>query len=131
MKPERVAFKAHLAKPFTPGQNQLIVFDDVRLNVGQAYHHGTFVAPYNGTYLFAVTMCSAGGHVIFVDLLRNGKMIGQVLAGDPSYAACSSETTVVELSVGDDVIVQHHGTSGDSIYADSRVHNSFTGVLLY
>ncbi|KAH3785919.1 hypothetical protein DPMN_164015 [Dreissena polymorpha] len=62
--------------------------------------------------------------------MNNGSLIGKVLAGDPTYADCSSETTITELKQGDEVFVQHHSSSGDYIFADDVALNSFTGVLL-
>ncbi|XP_052268906.1 heavy metal-binding protein HIP-like [Dreissena polymorpha] len=127
-----IAFKAHLTNVLKPGPNQRIVYDDVQLNVGNAYHRhfGGFLAPFNGTYLFAVSACSDTGHYIVLDLMNNGSLIGKVLAGDPSYADCSSETTITELKQGDEVYVQHHSSSGDYILAHDIALNSFTGVLL-
>ncbi|XP_053393648.1 heavy metal-binding protein HIP-like [Mercenaria mercenaria] len=127
-----VAFKAHLTKSVSPGANERIFFDDVRLNLGGAYHAhlGGFVTPYNGTYLFSVSVCSTSGHYIVLDLMRNSDVIGRILAGDTQYDDCSSETTVAELRAGDDVFVQHHLNTGDYIHYQQHTVNSFTGTLL-
>ncbi|KAH3785854.1 hypothetical protein DPMN_163949 [Dreissena polymorpha] len=127
-----IAFKASLTRAVSPGPNQRIIFDDVKLNLGNAYNHhlGGFVAPLNGTYLFSVYVCSAGGHYIALDLLRNSEIIGKVQAGDERYTACSSETTIDKLNAGDAVYVQHHGGSGDLVHVQEDILNSFTGSLL-
>ncbi|KAH3785880.1 heavy metal-binding protein HIP-like [Dreissena polymorpha] len=127
-----VAFKAHLTSSSNPGLNQRIIFDDVQLNLGNAYfqHLGGFLAPLNGTYLFSVSVCSHGGHFILLDLMKNTNRIGGILAGDSLYDDCSSETTVTQLNAGDQVYVQHHESSGDLIFAHQNIINSFTGVLL-
>ncbi|XP_052224717.1 cholecystokinin receptor-like [Dreissena polymorpha] len=51
-----IAFKAILTRAVRPGPNQRIIFDDVKLNLGNALnqHLGGFIAPLNGTYLFSV-----------------------------------------------------------------------------
>ncbi|XP_052228146.1 heavy metal-binding protein HIP-like isoform X2 [Dreissena polymorpha] len=127
-----VAFKAHLTSPISPGANQRIIFDDVQLNTGNAYHRhlGGFLAPLNGTYLFSVSVCSDNGHYIVLDLMKNAGLIGRVLAGDSVYNDCSSDTSIVELNAGDEVYVQHHASSGDYVNAHQNILNSFTGVLL-
>ena len=128
-----VAFKAHLSQAvISPGENQRIVYDDVQLNLGGGYHAhlGGFVAPINGTYLFSVAVCSIGNHYIVLDLVKNDVMIGRVLAGDTVYNDCSSETTISELTAGDEVFVQHHSTVGDLIHVNENILNSFTGALL-
>lgn len=127
-----VAFKAHLSQAISPAANQRIVFDDVQFNLGGAYHShlGGFLAPVNGTYMFSVSVCSDGGHYVVLNLMRNEDMIGRVLAGDDSYADCSSETTVTMLHAGDEVFVQHHGTYGDLVQSKESILDSFTGSLL-
>ncbi|XP_052268846.1 heavy metal-binding protein HIP-like [Dreissena polymorpha] len=127
-----IAFKAHLTGALNPGPNQRIIYNDVQLNLGNAYHQhlGGFLAPFNGTYLFSVSACSGGGHHIVLDLMNHGSLIGKILGGDPAYSDCSSETTITELKQGDEVYVQHHSSKGDSIVANDATLNSFTGVLL-
>ncbi|XP_060580524.1 heavy metal-binding protein HIP-like, partial [Ruditapes philippinarum] len=128
-----IAYKAHLTKSVSPGANERIIFDDVQLNLGGAYHPipGGFSPPYTGTYLFSVSICSKGGHFIVLDLMRNTDVIGRILAGDAgNYDDCSSETTVAQLHSGDEVFVQHHLTTGDCIHYQPHTINSFTGTLL-
>ncbi|XP_052226185.1 heavy metal-binding protein HIP-like [Dreissena polymorpha] len=131
-----VAFKAHLASSgnlfVTIGPNQRIIFDDVQLNLGNAYfqHLGGFLAPLSGTYMFSVSICSHEGHYIVLNLMKNNNRIGGVLAGDDALDDCSSETTVTQLNAGDQVYVQHHGTDGDMIFVHQNYINSFTGSLL-
>ena len=127
-----VAFKAHMTKSVSPGANEHIIFDDVQVNLGGAFHEHTsvFLAPVNGTYLFSVSVCSAAGHFIVLDLMRTTTMIGRILAGDTAYDDCSSETTITVLTAGDEVYVQHRNNVGDYIHVQEHTVNSFTGVLL-
>jgi len=123
-----VAFQASLTKDVT-GSNRFIIFDHVKLNIGNAYNptHGNFIAPYNGTYLFTVYACSLGGHFIDLDLHVNSVVYDQVLAGDTVYNECTSMSTLVSLKENDDVFVKHE-SSGDYLHALNRP--SFGGVLL-
>ncbi|XP_052819014.1 heavy metal-binding protein HIP-like [Mya arenaria] len=128
-----VAFKAHLSQRMENlSPNQRIIFDDVQLNIGNAYHGnlGGFLAPVNGTYLFSVSVCSTSGHFIVLDLMRNNDVIGRVLAGDSLYDDCSSETTIAELKSGDEIYVQHHLNVGDLLQVQQHTLDSFTGALL-
>ncbi|KAH3785883.1 hypothetical protein DPMN_163978 [Dreissena polymorpha] len=131
-----VAFKAHQASSgnlyITIGRNQRIIFDDVQLNLRNAYFHhlGGFLAPLSGTYMFSVSICSHTGHYIVLNLMKNNNRIGGVLAGDNALDDCSSETTVTQLNAGDQVYVQHHGTDGDMIFVHQYYINSFTESLL-
>ncbi|XP_053404856.1 heavy metal-binding protein HIP-like [Mercenaria mercenaria] len=128
---ETVAFMAYLTKTIT-GSNQHIYFDDVKLNLGNGYnrHHGTFVAPVNGTYQFTVTACTAPSHYIVLEITVNSSTLGKVIAGDLIYSDCSSKVFLAQLQAGDDVFVQHR-TTGDYLYAAPVFgFPSFTGVLL-
>ncbi|XP_060602825.1 heavy metal-binding protein HIP-like [Ruditapes philippinarum] len=129
---KEVAFMAELTKTIT-GQNHHIYFDDVKLNIGNAYnpHHGTFVVPVNGTYQFSVTACSTAGHYIVLELNANNDILGKVLAGDDSYGDCNSKVFLAQLQTGDDVFVQHISQGDNLLSASSYGKPSFTGVLLH
>ena len=116
----------------TGSKKQIIIFDHVELNLGNAYNvlHGNFLAPVNGTYQFSIYACSEVGHVIVLDLMRNGSIVGHLLAGDQDYSACSSSTFLLELKKGDDVYVSE-GSYGDYLFAHNTYgYPRFTGVLL-
>jgi hypothetical protein len=123
---------AELTKTIT-GQNHHIYFDDIKLNIGNAYnpHHGTFVVPVNGTYQFSVTACSTGNHYIVLELNANNLILGKVLAGDTVYDECNSKVFLAQLQTGDDVFVQHVA-QGDYLLSSSGYgYPSFTGILLH
>ena len=88
------------------GNNQDIVFDSAILNMGNSYnaHHGTFVAPVHGVYVFSATLARSGSQS-WAHFMKNGQMIGKFDFADPW--AVSSQTNVVELKKGDDVSVQN------------------------
>ena len=53
-----VSFSAKMSNVLEINNNDIIKFDDVLTNVGNAYNptSGKFVAPYNGSYLFTVVI---------------------------------------------------------------------------
>ncbi|CAL1536213.1 unnamed protein product, partial [Lymnaea stagnalis] len=64
----RVAFFTGLDSNFGPvKQNSDLVFDKVVTNVGDAFNQetGRFVAPFNGTYAFAVTIAAQGRQRVY------------------------------------------------------------------
>ncbi|KAL4217376.1 hypothetical protein ACF0H5_023827 [Mactra antiquata] len=129
---DSVAFSAELTTTIT-GSGHHIYFDNVKLNLGNAYnpHHGTFVPPINGTYLFSLTLCSNGGHAVVLQLNANNDILGRMLAGDDSYSECSSKVLIAHLHAGDDVYVQQYG-SHDYLYAVAGYgYPLFTGVLIH
>ncbi|KAL4217379.1 biological adhesion [Mactra antiquata] len=128
---DSVAFLAELTTTIT-GTGRHIYFDNVKLNQGNAYnpHHGTFVPPVNGTYLFSLTLCSAGGHAVVLQVNVNNDILGRMLAGDNSYDECSSKVLIAHLHAGDDVYVQQY-SSNDYLYAYANYgYPLFTGVLI-
>ncbi|CAC5392333.1 unnamed protein product [Mytilus coruscus] len=128
---QTVAFLAEKTRTLT-GQNHHIYYDNIKLNIGNAYHlaHGNFIAPVKGLYLFSVTACSNEPHYIVLELRVNAAMVGKVIAGDGKFAECTSKSFLVQLSAADDVYVQHEAV-GDYLFSDPRYgYPSFSGVLL-
>jgi hypothetical protein len=121
-----------LRTTITGGKKQVIIFDHVELNIGNAYNglHGNLIAPVNGTYLFSLFACSNSGHYIVLDFMRNGAIVGQFLSGDTDNSGCNSRTFIIELKKGDDVYVSQ-GSFGDYLLAYKTYgYPHFSGVLL-
>jgi len=113
--------------------NRFIIFDDVQLNIGDAYNpsHGNFIAPYNGTYLFTVYACSRGGHYIDLDFHVNSVVYSHILAGDTSYDECTSRSILVSLKENDAVFLKHENNGNYlASFGSSSSGPSFGGVLL-
>ncbi|XP_052782556.1 heavy metal-binding protein HIP-like isoform X2 [Mya arenaria] len=128
----QVTFMAYLTSSIS-GNDHHIYFDDVKLNLGNAYnpHHGMFVAPFNGTYQIQVAACSTRLHFIVLECVVNTDIVGKVLAGDGETANCNLNSFFLQLRQGDDVYVRHVST-GDYLYAYSPYENpSFSGTLLH
>ena len=126
-----MAFLAEKTSSLT-GQNHHIYYDNIKLNIGNAFHlaHGNFIAPVKGLYQFSVTACSNNPHFIVLELMVNAAIVGKLIAGDGDLAECTSNSFLVQLSVADDVYVQHEAL-GDYLFSDPRYgYPSFSGVLL-
>ncbi|XP_060567980.1 multimerin-2-like [Ruditapes philippinarum] len=111
------------------GQDQDIIFDHAVTNIGSGYipHHGTFVAPVSGTYVFFITVekldkldtAYTWGHFVV-----NGSIVAKL---DLNYGQ-SSQTVIVNLRQGEDVSVQN--TETDRTIRGDR-YSTFSGFLLY
>jgi len=115
------------------GTNNHIFFDDVKLNIGNAYNpnHGVFVAPYNGTYQFTVSICSTPAHWITLDFHVNALVYDKIYTGDNAYHSCGSKTIYVSLKENDDVFLKHEAL-GDVLRSYDIIGlPSFGGVFLF
>ncbi|CAG2202143.1 unnamed protein product [Mytilus edulis] len=76
-----VAFYAYMSKDESqPGKNHILVFDDVKTNVGLAYnkHNGMFTAPANGVYVFIWTVVCGRHNFNFSQLVINSNPFGAI-----------------------------------------------------
>lgn len=114
------------------GAHQNIVFDNVVTNEGDAYnpHHGIFVAPVTGTYVFTPTILAYNNAEVWCDLAVNNVAVARVYArGTDNRHDQGSITAVVSLTAGDDVAVQST-RNADSIYGEPVSYTAFSGFLL-
>ncbi|KAL4237593.1 hypothetical protein ACF0H5_002307 [Mactra antiquata] len=130
---DTVAFTAiltHIMKDL--GADQNIIFNQVETNIGNAYnvHHGVFIAPTTGTYVFHVTTFALSTQAARCKIVVNGRARAEVYAtGNPTDHNTGSQLLVVHLSQGDDVAVQ--GWAHDNIYGDGNLWTSFSGFLIH
>ncbi|KAL4233272.1 hypothetical protein ACF0H5_007956 [Mactra antiquata] len=125
-----VAFTAGLtAHMLQVGDKQNIIFDHVITNVGNAYnpHHGVFVAPVSGTYVFATSILSYDARNNWASIVVNGTIQTMLFMHDDSHAL-SSQTVVLQLNKGDDVAIQGH--PGDAYFGQPQPYTTFSGFLL-
>lgn len=125
-----VVFLAELTTSVS-GTSDFIHFDQVKINEGNAYHHGTFVAPVSGTYQFSVTCCSNRANWVALDLSVNTATVGRLLAGDNDYDECTSKVYYVHLTANDDVYVKHEKGGGSLLSLDDYGLPSFGGFLIH
>ncbi|KAL4237479.1 positive regulation of adiponectin secretion [Mactra antiquata] len=128
-----VSFTAILTKQLTNlGLNQNIIFDHVETNNGNAYnsHHGVFVAPVSGTYVFHVTAFTLANKEAWVKIVVNGINKADAFAhGDANHEDTGSQTLVINLNQGDDVAVQN-GRANDDVFGNGNMWTTFSGFLL-
>ena len=116
------------------GFNQNIIFEDVGLNLGNAYRpgHGLFIVPRAGIYLFSTTLLTK--HInteeIHVAITVNGNIVAAVF-GEPDAGGYdqSTHTVILNLKVNDEVYVRNIHYSNEFVYGGA--YSSFSGVLLY
>ncbi|XP_060569508.1 complement C1q-like protein 4 [Ruditapes philippinarum] len=129
---DTVAFSATLNKLNVGhiGVHQNIVFSDVITNIGNGYnnHHGVFVAPVSGLYMFSTTLLSGKNVEFAASIEINGSDVVRMYErGTDNRHGSATQIVIVHLSKGDDVSVQ--SLSADHTYWGDK-YCSFSGVLL-
>ena len=113
------------------GVNQIIAFDNVITNVGNAYnsHAGVFIAPVSGIYVFSTSILSIKNNQSHYYFMKNGNLVtGMFYHGDGLLAYDTTGSTItLQLSKGDDVAVVN-GDLDNDINGDHFC--SITGSLL-
>ncbi|XP_045187629.2 cerebellin-2-like [Mercenaria mercenaria] len=127
-----VAFSATLNRANIEhiGVHQNIVFSDVITNIGNGYnnHHGLFIAPVSGLYMFSTTLLSGPNVEYSAAIEINGSDVVKMFErGTDNRHGSATQTVVVQLKKGDDVAVQ--SLVPDHTYWGDR-YSSFSGVLL-
>lgn len=99
----RVAFHESLKPSVTLGSKQIVVFDDVITNIGQAYdqHSGFFTAPCDGIYFFACTFLRGRGVELNLQMVKNNNEISRGHAATGGGSQTGSMNAVVYLRKGD------------------------------
>ena len=128
-----MAFSARLTNGSTPPMslNQDIVFNDVLLNVGSAYHsaHGIFVAPVPGVYFFTTSLLAYGTINHHAKLVKDGQELAGSDFNDNDSHDGSSQTVIVQLKRGNVTAIQNADYSG--IVYTGLNYSTFSGFLLY
>ncbi|KAL4235051.1 hypothetical protein ACF0H5_006689 [Mactra antiquata] len=128
-----VAFTVILTKQLTNlGLNQNVIFNVVETNIGNAFnpHHGVFVAPLSGTYVFHVAVFAFYNSESWCKIVVNGiNKVDAYAHGETGRHDMASQTLIVHLNQGDDVAIQS-GRAGDNFYGDGNKWTSFSGFML-
>ena len=85
------------------GVNQNVIFERVITNLGNAYspHHGVFIAPRSGLYLFSVSILSGHNREVYAQYAVNGRGISNIYArGTDGRHGEGSQTIILQLNKG-------------------------------
>ena len=117
-------------KTYQPGDR--VSFTSTVANVGNAYdiQHGYFEAPYHGTYLFIVTLCTTGNNYVEFMIVQDDNNISRVISGDVDWTTCASSTAVTQMKSGSKVWVEINKAYGGGSVNSNYGIPTFTGVLL-
>ncbi|XP_062610562.1 complement C1q-like protein 4 [Saccostrea cucullata] len=134
-----VAFVAELSRSITnPTNNFHIVFDNVKLNVGNSYHpiHGIFVAPYPGIYHFAVEITapptSDPSHMMHVRIMKKTQSVAiTFLDANTHHYLRRTGSVVLQLNTGDDVWCQTEEMHGQNTITGGNTYSMFSGFIIH
>ena len=123
------AFFASLAKhPYTlTGINDVVKFDDVRINRGQGYNPstGVFTAPRKGLYHISCLILGYG-NIINYQLSKNDAVYTKGYS-DKGRHTSSTISSLVEMKKGDRVFIKHNVSGSQQIHG---VHfSTFSGFF--
>ena len=129
---------AQLSSSVTPVKGQIVVFDKVETNEGNAYNStsGVFVAPHTGTYNFNVIGSSppaAGIHHLHLFIMRNQSQVGYVFLDDNDHYWIRRSTDVtIHVRQGDEVYVKVDAGDfvGSQAIGGCCFHSHFSGFLV-
>lgn len=125
-----VAFLAVLDASISIGSNQIIVFERVITNIGQAYSSqtGVFTAPVDGIFLFTTTLLTENNKEIWCYVMLNGKDVARINErGTDGRHGSGSQTVILQLNEGDEVDVRN---SKYLFALQGGAYGSFAGFLI-
>lgn len=120
-----------------PSKHHILVFDNVKTNVGYAYNKftGIFTAPINGVYVLTCTITMDGKEAYAsYDIMKNADIEGTFFVdAEYSYDIYSSSLTVVlSLEVGDTLFLRISSTytPHGSVVSNTNARSSVAGWLI-
>jgi hypothetical protein len=116
--------------PYTlTGTNDVVKFEDVRINRGQGYNPstGVFTAPRKGLYHISCLILGGNGHVVHYQLNKNN---ARYTAGYSTNGVHTSSTisSLMEMKKGDRVFIKH--SISDSEQIKGAHYSTFSGYFL-
>ena len=125
------AFAAALKKhPFIlKGIDDVVTFDDVRVNRGQGYNPstGVFTAPRKGLYHFSCVIMAHSSHHVHYQLNKNDAVYINGYSNKSGHAT-STISDVIEMKKGDRVFIKHRNSNSEEITGSH--HSTFSGYFL-
>ena len=126
----KIGFHAHLKSVPRLTDGQLIDFDNVTINLGNAYTKGTFTAPKSGRYYFAFTVTSGNNSAVNWQLKSGGKVYATIRSSstDGSHDTAKGHA-IIGLKSRQTVFVSHIRHNG-SLICDDYMCPMFSGFRL-
>ena len=126
----RIAFYAVLTHDVSLGQHQIVEYDKVITNVGNAYdsRHGHFISPVKGVYLMSFTVMNNNGAEMYIEMVRNGVRVAYGY-GDTRGYNMGTQVAIVILEKGDMSWMRHAYSTTQTLHGDA--FNTFAGTLLF
>jgi len=116
---------------FSGVMNMAIVFDTVKNNIDNGYNatSGILTVTTDGVYVFSTTILTCPGCLAAVGFYKNDDYIsGLYVNGAPDKLPSTAETTVLELTRGDQMRVKI-ADAKDEVVGNN--YTTFAGFLLY
>ena len=131
---ESIAFFAYFStNNDASSTHQILAFDKVITNVGNAYHphSGTFIAPRSGVYVFIWTIRLNTNRYHTTELLHDNNVINSIYLNPASNIdGTVTGTAVVRVNQGEDVVIRTGSLSNNIIRSDAYGRSSFAGWIL-
>ena len=127
-----VGFTAFTTSSQTPDNGMPVLFPSIISNIGDHYNDITsrFTCPYNGLYLFSLTIQAYGYIDAIADIMRENDFLVEVMALYDNYYAQASAFIIEECHIGQTVWVRC-ADSTSYFYSTSDRNSHFSGALLY
>ncbi len=128
------AFEVKLKENQKFGKNEVLKFDTVTLNTGNAYNSnsGIFIVPVDGTYLFwANIMCADAGHYAIRLMKENQEMV-RGYSGYKVTHGTATLTYMAKMKKGDHVWFQNEAHEKSSIsYIHGGYYSNYGGFFMF
>ncbi|CAC5406968.1 C1QL [Mytilus coruscus] len=125
---ERPAFTASMRTDSTLHSNEIIKFDQVWLNMGNAYNPttGVFTVPRNGLYFVSSTVMSLHAQHLHCHLWKNNQITFGLYGYNYSPGTLHS---AMPLKKGEIIYIKHDNKAGESMLG--RHYSMFSAYLIY
>ncbi|XP_053390928.1 A disintegrin and metalloproteinase with thrombospondin motifs adt-1-like [Mercenaria mercenaria] len=132
---KNVAFQAHTLTNTAPLNGEKLVFSTTTLDKGSGYNNksGIYITPVAGIYMFTLQLCITASRFIYFEIdTAEGPIHKGCFNDDASdFSGCQTATTIAELGAKEHVWIKSgSSTSGTDFWKESKVWNSFSGVLI-
>lgn len=111
------------------GINDVVKFDDVRINRGDGYNPstGVFTAPKSGLYQISCMLRGEHSNKVQYRLMKNNSVYTNGYVGNQDYDS-QSVSSILDLKKGDRVYIKHRVNGVQKIYGDN--YSTFSGYFL-